>query len=281
VTLPADVDRVVTRYLGLVDAAAPGLVEGLYLVGSVALGDFQPRTSDVDFIAVSSAPVNEGSRQALASVHADLAAEAGPPAFDGIYVTFDELKLSPANTAGLVHHDGRLTVGPGGRSPVEWATLAWHGVPVRGPDPAELAVQADATELTAWTLENLDQYWQRWITQSKDPATRTAAAMLTDWGVAWGILGVSRQHYTVATGQITSKAGAGRYALGRFPAGWHGVIEEALRCRPEPVSAPAPGRAAGQRRRQAVAFMEAAAEDCRRLGAARPGPAERAGEGTR
>jgi hypothetical protein len=265
--LPADVDRVVSRYLALVDAAAPGLVEGLYLVGSVALGDFHPRTSDVDFIAVSSAPVDEVSRRALASVHADLAAEASRPAFDGIYATFGELTRSPANTAGPVHHGGRLTIGPGGRSPVEWATLAWHGVPVRGPDAAQLCVQADAAELTAWTLENLDQYWQRWITQSKDPATRTAMAMLTDWGVAWGVLGVSRQHYTVATGQITSKTGAGRYALGRFPARWHGVIEEALRCRPEPVSAPAPG-SAPRRRTQAVAFMEAAAEDCRRLGAA-------------
>jgi hypothetical protein len=267
-TLPTEVDRVVARYLALADAAAPGLVEGLYLVGSVALGDFHPRTSDVDFIAVSSAPVNEGSRQALASVHADVAAEAGGPAFDGIYVTFDELKHTPLNTAGPVHHDGLLTVGPGGRSPVEWATLAWHGVRVRGPDPTELAVHADATELTAWTLENLDQYWARWITQSKDPATRTAMAMLTDWGVAWGVLGVSRQHYTVATGRITSKTGAGRYAFGRFPARWRGVIEEALRCRPEPVSVPAPGRAAWPRREQAVAFMEAAAEDCRRLGTA-------------
>lgn len=280
-TLPAEVDRVVTRYLALVDAAVPGVVEGLYLVGSVALGDFHPRASDVDFIAASSAPVNEVCRQALASVHADLAAEASRPAFDGIYVTFDELTRSPANTAGPVHHDGQLTVGPGGRSPVEWATLAWHGIPVRGPDPAQLSVQADAAELTAWTLENLDRYWKRWITQSKDPATRPAMAMLTDWGVAWGVLGVSRQHYTVATGQITSKTGAGRYALGRFPARWHGVIEEALHCRPEPVLAPAPGRAPWQRRTQAVAFMEAAAEDCRQLGAARRGPGQQAGEGTR
>jgi predicted nucleotidyltransferase len=78
-TLPAEVDRVVTRYLALIDAAAPGMVEGLYLVGSVALDDFHPRSSDVDFIAVSSEPVNEDARQALASVHADLAAEAGRP----------------------------------------------------------------------------------------------------------------------------------------------------------------------------------------------------------
>jgi hypothetical protein len=270
-TLPAEADRVVTRYLALADAAAPGVVEALYLVGSVALDDFHPRSSDVDFIAASSAPVNEDARQALASVHADLAAEASRPAFEGIYVTFDELTRSPANTTGPVHHDGHLTVGPGGRSPVEWATLAWHGIAVRGSDPAELAVHTDATELRTWTLQNLDRYWGRWMAQSKDPATRTAMAMLTDWGVAWGVLGVSRQHYTVATGQITSKTGAGRYALGRFPTRWHGVIEEALSCRPEPVSAPAPERAPWQRRTQALAFMEAAAEDCRRLGAARPG----------
>jgi hypothetical protein len=45
------------------------------------------------------------------------------------------------------------------------------------------------------------------------------------------VLGVSRIHYTVATGAITSKEGAGRYALATFPERWHRVIGEALRVR--------------------------------------------------
>ena len=51
--LDALVQEVVDTYLETVEAQVPGLVEGLYLVGSVALGDFRPRTSDIDFVAVT------------------------------------------------------------------------------------------------------------------------------------------------------------------------------------------------------------------------------------
>ena len=40
--LPADVARTCATYLALADRHAPGLVEGLYLQGSVALGDYRP-----------------------------------------------------------------------------------------------------------------------------------------------------------------------------------------------------------------------------------------------
>ena len=47
------VAAVVDAYLRAVQAEAPGLVEGLYLTGSVALGEFRPRTSDIDYLAVT------------------------------------------------------------------------------------------------------------------------------------------------------------------------------------------------------------------------------------
>ena len=50
--LPAVVDELVGRYLREVDLAAPGAIEGFYVVGSTALGAFRPGRSDVDFVAV-------------------------------------------------------------------------------------------------------------------------------------------------------------------------------------------------------------------------------------
>jgi len=47
------VEGVVHAYLRAIDAEAPGLVEGLYLTGSVSLGDFRAHTSDIDFVAVT------------------------------------------------------------------------------------------------------------------------------------------------------------------------------------------------------------------------------------
>lgn len=44
----------------------------------------------------------------------------------------------------------------------------------------------------------------------------------------WGVLGVTRLHYTLATGMVTSKAGAGAYALETFPERWHRILREAV-----------------------------------------------------
>jgi Nucleotidyltransferase domain len=49
--LPSDVRDATDRHLAVLDAVAPGLVGGLYLTGSVTLGDYQPGRSDIDFMA--------------------------------------------------------------------------------------------------------------------------------------------------------------------------------------------------------------------------------------
>jgi hypothetical protein len=44
---------IAARHLALADRRVPRLVEGLYLQGSVALGDCRPGVSDIDFVAVT------------------------------------------------------------------------------------------------------------------------------------------------------------------------------------------------------------------------------------
>ena len=51
--LPGEVTSAIDAYLRAVDDAAPGLVEGLSVVGSVALDDYHPAISDIDLVAVS------------------------------------------------------------------------------------------------------------------------------------------------------------------------------------------------------------------------------------
>jgi len=63
------VAEMVAAYLELADAEAPTLVEGLYLVGSAALDDFRPGASDVDFVAVTAAPLDAVRLVALRRVH--------------------------------------------------------------------------------------------------------------------------------------------------------------------------------------------------------------------
>src|SRR5690349_8776807 len=94
--VPPCVDKLVAAYLGLVDAELPGLVAGLYLTGSVALEDFRPDQSDVDFVAVTAAPIEPAALPALQRIHAQLTARIPRTLFEGIYLTWDDLRRDPA-----------------------------------------------------------------------------------------------------------------------------------------------------------------------------------------
>ena len=91
-------------------------------------------------------------------------------------------------------------------------------------------------------------------------ASRDGLASLGPWATEWGVLGVTRLHHTLAGGEITSKYGAGLYAMRRFPLRWHRVIVEALRIRRGD-----PGRSIYRtplgRRRDLLAYVAAVIDD--------------------
>lgn len=81
--------------------------------------------------------------------------------------------------------------------------------------------------------------------------------------VCWGVLGVARLHYTVATSRITSKTAAGQYALDVFDRRWVPIVSEAIRLRADPTLASDYADLA-QRRLAVVAFMSTAIESALR-----------------
>jgi hypothetical protein len=232
--LPTIVDDITTAYLDAVDIELGGLVEGLYLVGSVALGDFRPRSSDIDFVAVTADRPAGAALAGLRHVHTRLHRRWPRPFFDGTYVTWRDLAADPARAgAGPYTHEGRFHPpgSTGGHTPVTWHMLARHGIAVRGPRPATLAILVDPQALAAWTDTNLDSYWRPWLARAGTPRTPAGWYALTPYAAVWLVTGVSRLHYTLTTGEITSKEDAGRYALATFPTRWHPLIRDCLRIR--------------------------------------------------
>src|SRR4051812_5479776 len=103
------VRHIVQTYLAAVDEEAPALVEGLYLTGSVALGDFRLHESDVDFVAVTARRPDERCLAGLARAHARLQERCPAPDFEGIYVTWEDLTRSAAQRRlGPSAHGGRF-----------------------------------------------------------------------------------------------------------------------------------------------------------------------------
>lgn len=227
------VEDVVKTYLEAVDTEAPGLLEGLYLTGSVALGEFRPHNSDIDFIAVTAHQSDASDLAALHRAHRRLQRFWPRLYFDGLYVTWDDFAQDPSSSGQAAYsYKGKFHARGGGPAdPVAWHTLAHHGVQCRGPRPSTLKIRVDADGLARWTLNNLDTYWRALLDHSSRFLHPQRLVATTSWGVAWIVLGISRLHYTLATGGIVSKEAAGCYALETFPAQWHPVLNEGLRIR--------------------------------------------------
>jgi Domain of unknown function (DUF4111) len=271
-SLPSEVDDVVTAYLREVDAAARGLVEGLYLTGSVALDDFRPgrgiarwgpsgaNVSDIDFVAITTHTLDDDALATLGQIHTGLRTPRSRPSFDGLYVTWNDLARDPADVTGRPQTQGGHLDQNGSAHPVLWQEIADHAIAVRGPHRSTLPVRTDRDRLVAWVRGNLGGYWRRWHTATARALSPWGLVGLTHWGPTWGVLGVSRLHHTIRTGEICSKSAGGLHARERFGPGWHRIINECLRIRQGARHRPA-YRTAVARRRDALAFVDMVIDD--------------------
>ncbi len=261
--------RATDAYLAMADAAVPGLVEALYVVGSAAMQDFRPGLSDLDFVAVTSGRIGPAALAALANGHADLARTRPAPMLDGIYVTWDELSAGPlAAPEGPCVRNGRfIASGCHERHPATWGRLGSDAVTVRGPLCAGAVIWRDPARLERWVLGSIDEYWRPWLARSARAVSHGRIVPLRARTVEAAVLGICRLHYALATGVVPSKSDAGLYGLITFPREWHRIIDEALRIRREPGSASL-YRNPYARRREMLAFVRTAADDARTLSAA-------------
>ncbi len=223
---PEEVRQVTAMFLDLVDDAAPGLVEGLHLHGSLGFGEWYVGCSDVDFVAVLAHRPDDAERVVLREAHARVGDTFPRPPFDGFHCTREDLARPaylcpdvPCVQAGRWFDADRRDV-----DPVTWHELAWHGVTVRGPAPAEGEVWTDRAVLRDHTRENLRTYWTDALAALRQEPERTAdPAVMT-----WFVLGAPRLHHLLATGRLTSKNGAGHHVVSTFGGRWRPVVAEAL-----------------------------------------------------
>jgi Nucleotidyltransferase domain len=231
--IPREVSALTAAHLACLDDALPGLVEGLYLGGSVALGDYRPGTSDVDFVAVCSRPLCPRDYDHLASAHA-LVGAMSATRYDGFYVERSRLaqapvegEIVPQSLAG----EFRASEPCAQLSPVTWLELRQCGLAVRGVAPEEIVGPVDFGVLRSWLLENLQTYWLGIATLREATVAAAHDEDAFEPGPAmWGTLGPGRLHHTLASGSVISKTEAGRYTADRFPQ-WADLADRCVRAR--------------------------------------------------
>jgi hypothetical protein len=223
--VPRSVQHVLNEYIALVHDALPGLLAGVYLHGSLALGAFDPTRSDIDFIAITNRRCTATDIDALCTIHQTLLQRYPQAQLEGSYLQWhdlgrfeDTILPHPHIHDGIVHASGYHDI-----NAVTWWILKHRGIAVVGPSPEHLDIQVDWDDLIAKMHHNLNTYWAGFTSNP-----RRMAWLLADGGIQWAVLGVLRQFYTFREHAITSKTGAGMYGLVHMPPQWHRLIREAL-----------------------------------------------------
>jgi hypothetical protein len=209
---------------------------GLYLDGSLALGDFDPATSDIDFIAAVARPLSletellgRSSVSKLAAMHRRIR-DSGRP-----FAT--ELEGSYIHLSALRRHDPADAIFPNlERGPDEalkfkehhsdWVihryTVREHGIALFGPPPATLINPVSPDDVRAATAGVLRSWWAT-------PEAAVAIARAHPGYLAYVVQTMCRALYALEYGAVVSKPAACRWALATGDACWHSLIEASLR----------------------------------------------------
>jgi len=229
-----NVETALGRYLEIIDSVAPGLVEGLYVVGSYALDDWVEGCSDIDIVAVSAEPATDDDFGSLRTAHAILTEQQPAPAIDGPYLAWGDLVVEPATGLhrpwtldGTLHHDGDCFE----INPITWFTLATSGITVRGPAPQTLGIPTDIEARIRFVVGNLQGYWADIANQITAACDRPEPPVWEAATFVWCALGALRLHHTAFTGEVVSKRGAGEYGLRVAPTEFHDTLHAALAMR--------------------------------------------------
>jgi hypothetical protein len=255
--IPTQIQPTLEAYMTSLERELPGFVTGLYLHGSIALGGFHEPSSDIDYVAVVSRRATHEDIGKLKAIHKDVAKAHPRWALEGGYLQPHDLGGTEATVVPFpYHHDGKFhAAGHFDLNDITRAVLKQQGITLLGTPAHDLPYTVDWDALIARMGHNLNTYWRDW---TKSP--KRMALLLDDWGIEWAVLGVLRQYYTFRERAITTKTGAGVYALDHIPDTWHKIVREALRIRNSEAATFYP--AAPRRALIAVGFLRYVIADC-------------------
>ncbi|MCU1394570.1 MAG: hypothetical protein JWM34_2998 [Ilumatobacteraceae bacterium] len=232
----------IEAWVATFDEIAPDMLEGLYVVGSAALGDWQPGRSDIDVVAITAEPADEEMAGTLLTAHAVFVERHPRVRVDGPFMAWGDLVVAPQGVTrpwmvdGAFHHDAECAE----INPVTWFTLARYGVRVRGPRLDDIPIPVDTVDMVRYVVDNALSSWRSVRADLRGALSELGADDTLPGSVAeWCLLGACRMLYTATTSDVTSKSGAGTWAAGVLDAEHRDVCRRLVATRSredEPVS---------------------------------------------
>lgn len=198
---------------------------GMYLDGSLAIGDFEPDKSDLDFVVVTDRAPGPEAFEALKTMHERIAAGASKWAkeLEGSYISHHALRHEPRPAAlpyidrgsilAMVHQESGYWV-------IHRQMLREHGVVLAGPLPQTLIDPVQPGELREAVRGILREWWM--------PMLVEGPLLQNIFYRCYAVLTMSRMLYTIRHCAIATKPVAARWAQQALDRRWTPLIRDAL-----------------------------------------------------
>ncbi|MED3649763.1 aminoglycoside adenylyltransferase domain-containing protein [Heyndrickxia sporothermodurans] len=264
--IPVRVNEVLSVYFDFFESKLPNLLDSYYLYGSTSLGEYNERQSDIDFIAVVKREMSETEIHRLKDIHYHMQKRFPHTTLDGVYILQIDLESPNKNTPLCPYfNDGKFKgFKKFDQNSIDAYQLKKYGVTVRGEKIENVNFDVNWDVLIENMRANLNTYWRNWTNDCKKFLSLKYIGLFFNLGmIEWGVLGVSRIFYTFREKDITSKVGAGEYALRAVPQKWHKIINESMRFRKG--NKKSFYTSVFERRKDALAYMEFIIRESNRL----------------
>lgn len=220
-----DVNIVLEQLLVGVESVLRHHFIGLYIHGSLAGGDFNPESSDIDFLVVTLDELAPKHLPELAQMHANLRDRGHRWAarMEGSYISQASLRCyNPLQCwHPALRSDGSFAVdGHSSDWIIQRSIIREHGIVLCGPSPPSLIDPVTPSELRKATQGILNEWWA--------PLFQNASRLRTSEYQAYAILTMCRCLYTIETGLVASKPAAANWVIKTHGSRWEVLIQRAL-----------------------------------------------------
>ena len=196
---------------------------GLYIGGSLAIGDFSPERSDIDFVSVTDSDLSSDTFRALERMHDGFwhSSNRWVKRLDGSCVPQQMIKEWSSEKSVCPFVEGKDFYATNqGSAVIQRHIIREHGVVVAGPDPKTLIDSVDEDQLRKVQGEILQKWWEP-VLEDPDWLTQTQKQ-------PFAVLTMCRALYTLEHGVVVSKPVAAKWVQQTSGKQWAALISSAL-----------------------------------------------------
>lgn len=225
VTPYPDVNEVLDLLLAKASAILGEQMTGLYLYGSLSSGDFDPKSSDIDFVFVTESVLPPETVAALETMHREIWAGGYKWAakLEGAYVPKSLIRRhDPAGQGVPKVNEGAFYVAELGSDwVIQRHVIRECGLILTGPNPKTLIDPVSPEDIRQSVLGVLREWW---FPMLENPGWLDARGSMYH---AYAVVSLCRALHALQHGTIVSKPVAAQWAREAFPQ-WKPLIGQAI-----------------------------------------------------